>query len=206
MIKFSHILIEKSPFLTSFSCTVCWWAGVPVVVLVSVQQLGSLRSSVASSFRLLPNECKVQKKPECKVLTGTLLVMTLRSVQLRLLQKSLGDGECSFKWWREGHCIYKLSTLDSWLRVALPAACLEYAGRQARCCAADDTSPTSSWMSHQEMKKKKLILSIKGWGAFVVTQSSASFVLSKPECARLRKTWETLTQCIWAEPQFFHVN
>lgn len=38
------------------------------------------------------------KKPECKVLTGTLLVMTLRSVQLHLLQKSLGDGECSFKW------------------------------------------------------------------------------------------------------------
>lgn len=40
-------------------------------------------------------------------------------------------------------------------------------------------------MSHQEMKKKKLILSIKGLGAFVVTQSSALFVLSKPECARM---------------------
>lgn len=66
MIKFSHVLIEKSPFLTSFSCTVCWWAGVPVVVLASVQQLGSLRSSVASSFRLLPNECKVQKSQNVK--------------------------------------------------------------------------------------------------------------------------------------------
>lgn len=60
-----------------------------MVVLVSVHQRRSLRSSVASSFRLLPNKCEVQKKQECEVFTGTLMAMRLRSALLHLSQKEL---------------------------------------------------------------------------------------------------------------------
>lgn len=67
-----------------------------------------------------------------------------------------------WRWWRFAQCC---STYDS-LRRSWKIASEALNGdrkvtgllgicRQARCWAADDTSPTSSWMSHQEIKKKE---------------------------------------------------